>query len=348
MMEDFHMKAKALVCGAALWLGCSGASNESCPSGGQGESQCTESRAQEGRTFQGRTFQGRTFQGRTFQGTGAAVSTVDQVIVGGTSATNLRLDGTVLVGSVGDALVQGAGFVGAVVVQRDVDGSLFESTITSVQTDSQDPSGEILLYTIEARNPDTGNIENICEPDPWGGRFATPVYGSWDVTGARVDSPTQIMFGCTSGVIAKCVRWGYKPWKSVSGRSLADYHQACTRLARADYCGDGVSHTQDGTLIDLYDDLQIQRRAPFDLLSPLVFDAAWSTRGAYCMTKDRWLALLALPTITLDCKTKFLNLFPLAETSPVDSSDLCLVKRWDVSRSEVHIDNRSGINISLF
>jgi hypothetical protein len=155
------------------------------------------------------------------------------------------------------------------------------------------------------------------------------------------------MFGCTSGVVAKCLRWGYKPWKTVAGRALADYHQACTRMARADYCGDGVTHTQEGTLIDLYDDLGIQQQSPPDLLAPLVFDAAWTTQGAYCMTKQRWLSLSGLTSVSAECKNKFLNLFPLIESSPVAPLDLCLVKRRDVARSEVHIDNQSGINIQL-
>ena len=52
---------------------------------------------------------------------------------------------------------------------------------------------------------------------------------------------------CTSGVIGKCVRAGYKPWKTAAdGRPMWDYHQACTRLIRADYCGDGRTHTRDG------------------------------------------------------------------------------------------------------
>ena len=155
------------------------------------------------------------------------------------------------------------------------------------------------------------------------------------------------MFGCTSGVVAKCVRWGYRPWESVNGTALFDYHQACTRMARADYCGDGISQTENGTLIDLYDDLGIQVQAPLDLTSPLVFEAAWTPWGAYCIAKDRWLKLLQLPTVTLSCKSKFLELYPLIETSPVDSLDVCAVKRPDLSRSDVHIDNKSGINIEL-
>jgi hypothetical protein len=50
------------------------------------------------------------------------------------------------------------------------------------------------------------------------------------------------------------VRVGYKPWKmAADGRSMWDYHQACTRLIRADYCGDGVSRTRDGVEIEIVD-----------------------------------------------------------------------------------------------
>ena len=104
-------------------------------------------------------------------------------------------------------------------------------------------------------------MENICPPDLFGHRKAIAVAGTWDATGARTGSTTAFTFGCTSGVIAKCVRWGYKPWKVINGKAMNDYHQACTRMARADYCGDGVSHTRNGTLIDMYDGLGIQSRA---------------------------------------------------------------------------------------
>lgn len=327
-----------------LW-GCE--STEPCPLGAEGQPACVEALQLQSRTFQSRTFQGRSFQSRTFQGTQAVVSMVQQLKIGGVRVDNVRLQGTVLWGDLGGRTISGMDFVGATVSETEPDGAVFDSTITAIQSDPQDPSGEILLYTLTAYDPGTGTVRNVCDADPWGGQWATPVYGSWDTTGAHIPSPTQFMFGCTSGVVAKCVRWGYRPWKSVNGKSLADYHQTCTRLARADYCGDGTTHTENATLIDLYDDLGIQKKAPFELTSPLVFEAAWTSRGAYCLTKDRWLKLLQLTTVTLDCKTKFLNLFPLLDTSPVDSQDLCAVKRFDLSRSEVHIDNRSGLNVNL-
>ena len=323
---------KLLCSPVALLVACGGAADS-----GAGGGEALGTVAQEGRSW----------QGRSWQGVSTAVSSVLGARIAGVPVDGLHLEGTVLVGTLAGQPVRGADFAGATVTQQDIDGTSFDSTITSVQSDPQDASGEILLYAITAYNPNTGATEDICNPDPWGGRYATPVYGSWDSSGAHLDSTTQFMFACTSGVVAKCVRWGYKPWKTLAGRSLADYHQACTRMARADYCGDGVSHTEDGTLIDLYDDLGIQVKSPPDLSSPLFFDAAWSTKGAYCVAKDRWLKLSSLVSVTLDCKLRFLSLFPLLATSPVDSADACIVKRGDIARSEVHLDNQSALNIEL-
>ena len=62
---------------------------------------------------------------------------------------------------------------------------------------------------------------------------------------------------CTGGAIGKCVRWGYKPWRSgPDGVALWDYHQACVRMVRADYGGDGVGHTRDNTPVDVFDRLE--------------------------------------------------------------------------------------------
>lgn len=51
------------------------------------------------------------------------------------------------------------------------------------------------------------------------------------------------------GGIAKCVDMGYKPWTSAAD----ELHQACVRMVRADFCGDGVPFTVDGTAIDVQD-----------------------------------------------------------------------------------------------
>lgn len=305
----------------------------------------TQGRSLQGRSLQGRSLQGRSLQGTALQGATPAVATVKQVLIKGAAVQNLQLKGTLLSGSLNGKELSGADFIGATVVQEDVDGSSFEATISDVKTDPQDASCEVMLYTLTTTNPANGAKENLCEPDPWGQSWATPVYGSWDSTGAHLASTKQFLFACTSGVIAKCIRWGYRPWKSVNGRSLADYHQACTRMARADYCGDGVSHTQDGTLIDMYDNLKIQQKTPQELTKPLLtFDAAWTPRGAYCVHKDRWIIVSQLASM-LSCKLKFTNILPLFEPSPIDPLDRCLVKRGDVSRNEVLLDNKSGLHI---
>ena len=93
--------------------------------------------------------------------------------------------------------------------------------------------------------------------------------------------------------LAKCVKWGYNPQRSkqecdgaghCKQQQLDDWHAACSRLVTADYCGDGVPHTRNGTSIDIYDNLNIQTRA--GTLRGL--EADWSTDGARCIRQTRW------------------------------------------------------------
>jgi hypothetical protein len=76
---------------------------------------------------------------------------------------------------------------------------------------------------------------------------------------------------------------GYKPWNG-----LADHHQACTRMVRADYCGDGTAHTLNGRAINLYDGLGVQ----VDTLN-WSFEAEWTPDGARCIVNRRAKDLLA-------------------------------------------------------
>jgi ADYC domain-containing protein len=118
--------------------------------------------------------------------------------------------------------------------------------------------------------------ESVCAEDS-GGVF---VGGSWADDGAHVDDLDALTFACDDGVIAKCVAWGYAPWTTD-----AEVHQACTRLARADYCGDGISWTLDGTIIDAYDRIGIQDPVPD---AKFHFEAAWDTQGAVCVSRTRY------------------------------------------------------------
>ncbi|HLL20690.1 MAG TPA: ADYC domain-containing protein, partial [Kofleriaceae bacterium] len=114
-------------------------------------------------------------------------------------------------------------------------------------------NNDLWLYDIDLIDPD-GAVFDACPP----GERATALAGRWDETGAFTPSSTSFTFACTSGTIAKCTRWGYRPFGSAqksNGDSalLADYHQACIRAARADYCATGYSFTRNGTAIDIYD-----------------------------------------------------------------------------------------------
>lgn len=289
-----------------------------------------------------RSTQGRSTQGRSTQGTEAGSYSVTSASIGGVAVVNLALDGTTLRGTLSGQPISGHDFIGATVVQESPTGDTLEAIIGAIDTDAGDSSGETLLYTLTVANGD-GSTTSMCTPDASGTTKAIPVLGRWDYSGAHLDG--GFTFGCTSGVIAKCVRWGYRPWHSVDGVSLSDVHQACTRMARADYCGDGISNTQDGTEVDFYDKLGVNVNTAGPLM---LFDAAWSTNGAYCIGKERWLELSDLPSVlrlSPMCENRFS--LTLLTTSPVSAADLCLVKRSNVPRSAVLMDNRAGINLSL-
>src|SRR5678815_5264127 len=100
----------------------------------------------------------------------------------------------------------------------------------------------------------------------------------------------RFTLGCTTGVIAKCYRWGYRPWVNGYG-DLVAMHWTCTRLARADYCGDGTPHTHDGTKINVWDTLPRPIESHGGLLPPagMLFEAGWNTGGAVCLSRARWM-----------------------------------------------------------
>ncbi|MBL9021196.1 MAG: hypothetical protein JNL21_03305 [Myxococcales bacterium] len=169
----------------------------------------------------------------------------------------------------------------------DESGTTLRFRIDAFEPDTRDRDGEVTLYALSYRRSDDAEYQPYCAPDAEGRRLAIPVVGSWDTTGKYDDAPGRVTFACTNGAIAKCVRFGYKPWKSIGGRSLAQHHLACVRMVRADYCGDGHSHTREGTRIDLWDEVGVQGR---DAVSaePEVFEAAWSPDGAAYLAVPRW------------------------------------------------------------
>ncbi|MFN7965991.1 MAG: ADYC domain-containing protein [Acidobacteriota bacterium] len=159
-------------------------------------------------------------------------------------------------------------------------------TIDAVVTDPLDPSGETLLYKMRALNPQTGQLEELCEPDAAGERWAFPLRGQWDSEGYPL-SDKGLSLTCGDGSQGKCVRWGYKPWKTLpDGTRLFDYHQACMRMVNANYCGNKRT-TRDGMLIDYWDALGIAKPEADPQKQGLQFEAAWGPNGAVCVAHTR-------------------------------------------------------------
>jgi ADYC domain len=218
-----------------------------------------------------------------------AEATAAKVEVLGTKFQVTLTDGRVLMG---------VDLVGAVLILED-GANQVRVRIDALEPDPKDPGGEIILYTFSALDPQTSAWRNLCPPDPDGVAMGFPLEGIWTPSGEHLPSGEGFSLTCTSGVNAKCVRLGYKPWKKTAdGTSLWTYHQACTRMMRADYCGDGTHHTRDGTLINVQDRLGIER---FDPEPSLTFEAAWGLRGAICVRHVRIPELVSLEELVQAC-----------------------------------------------
>lgn len=158
--------------------------------------------------------------------------------------------------------------------------------IVSEQFDPIDIEKKIPLYTINIKIDQ--NWVPLCHPDVEGRRTAIPLNGRWDLNG-NFENSIYLTFACTAGVIAKCILWGYAPWKiSIGGQTMREMHQTCTRMARADYCGNGKSYTRNGTPINIYDKLSIQEHAPRAGDNGPMYEAAWGPEGATEIVHTRW------------------------------------------------------------
>jgi hypothetical protein len=114
------------------------------------------------------------------------------------------------------------------------------------------------------------------------------VAGRWNLDqgypgagGKSSSSSSLVNFACEGvGAVAKCVDMGYKPWAS---STYDREHQSCVRMVRADYCGNGISWTQDGMLIDVEDVSQVQlwNQSSRTFRQGDVYDASWGPTGSY-------------------------------------------------------------------
>jgi hypothetical protein len=115
------------------------------------------------------------------------------------------------------------------------------------------PGSEIWLYDLNIKDS-SGPWQPLCVDALGQPTQAILVGDVWDPsTGDRVAPATALVtLACRDAAVGKCAEWGYYPWL------MPEYHQACTRMIRADYCGDGNSHTVDGVLIHVLDEIGVE------------------------------------------------------------------------------------------
>ncbi len=174
---------------------------------------------------------------------------------------------------------------GTILTLGDGSGRQRRLRIDAVEPDPRDRTGEVMLYTLSEPDAASGAWHNACDPDPDGRRLGFPLPGAFTAGGTYEPDHPGLLITCTGGAEGKCVRFGYKPWRSTpAGIALAPYYQACVRLVRADYGGDGVGHTRNGMPIDLFDHIGIQA----DESAPgMTFEAAFNPDGAVCVAHPR-------------------------------------------------------------
>jgi hypothetical protein len=268
-----------------------------------------------GRQLNGVQLNGKQLNGKQLNGMQLNGKQLNGIQLNGIQLNGIQLNGIQLNGSVlegttlGGARLSGADLAGALMVGVLDDGSTVPLRLDAVVQD-QEPSpnprghgppvmdnGDVYFHLVSF-STDGATWSPLCGTDAAGATIAAiPVAGTWDPGwgvpggGAHRDDPAIFTFACRHQAIAKCVEMGYKPWRSVEScgggagcarSDLMPHLQACTRLLRADYCGDGDSWTVDGTPIDLYDGVGIQLDT-----ERWAFEAEWDEGGAVCLDEQR-------------------------------------------------------------
>ena len=188
--------------------------------------------------------------------------------------SHLKVTGTELLLELADGrILGGQDLVGVQLVIGSPQGDKVVQ-IDAIEEGHVTTGGALQLYTLTYRNAERQIISNLCRPDATGRRAGFPL----------PDERGGFAFTCTSGAEGKCVLMGYRPWEIRDDVPMRDLHRACVRMVRADYGGDGVSTTRDGTLIDVFDRFGIQTP---DRSVNMEFEAAWSPHGAVCVAHSR-------------------------------------------------------------
>jgi len=142
------------------------------------------------------------------------------------------------------------------------------------------------LYQFSYFDATTKKWDNICWTENQPKALAILIPGMWDTSG-RYNKPKGVFsIACLNSPLGRCAELGYNPWKAFKKTPLAKYHQACVRMLRADYLGNGKSHTKnenDGIAFE--DNLGYLKSK----ISPeMQFEAGWGASGAIQLARVRY------------------------------------------------------------
>ena len=199
--------------------------------------------------------------------------------------------------------LSGADLIGSE-IELERGGVPYRLRFDDIYKDPANPTGDVYFNDISVHDDATNTWSSLCLDAAGAPTQAIAIANYWDpITGDRIDEPSAVTFACRGAALAKCVEWGYRPWATVTDCSsspckqvsLANHHQACTRMVRADYCGIGVPNTLNGTPIDVYDRLwpRIQTKSVYNDDEQWAVEAEWGPDGALCMSKTTRLKLFS-------------------------------------------------------
>jgi len=239
--------------------------------------------AANGISVNGISVNGISVNGTTTNGISVNGISVNGISVNGISVNGVSVSGTQLRGvDATGGRIDGAGWVGAQLTAQLTDGSTLALRIDATQV-LPAPNADVRTYSISY--PTASGWQPLCTTTT---NEAIAFPGTWNLGTIRHQwDANMFSLGCRGATFAKCVELGYK------GDTLIDsYHAACIRAIRADYCGDGESHTITGTQINIYDKLGKQ----LDTQS-WSLESNWTPDGATCIHKARVLTSLLVPDV---------------------------------------------------
>jgi hypothetical protein len=297
-------------------------------------------------TQQGTKLDGLQLQGTQLQNMKMVGFQFSGATLNGSALVNVRIEHGELVAEQNGTTLHNTALYNAHLIAQVHNGGTtanveykIDAVVAESSTYDRTQTGQTYLYTLSQNVDGSGTYQTACPADADGNHVAIPIAATWNDHGDRVESTTLFTFGCTTGVIAKCYRWGYRPWVTGHG-DLVTTHQICTRMARADYCGNGTSHTHDGTAINAWDNLPSPGPMMQHGTTPtgMVFEAGWSASGAVCLSHQRWVNGGLI--IAAVCPTRLIPPLGLLPT-------VCDLESEVLGGSAARMYNESDLNANL-